>query len=243
LNCPAICENSFNNVFSVTGGSGNFQWTFPSNGTITSGQGTSSVLVDWTTGTAEVTVVDLGTNGCSSQPGTCTPTIKPSPAAQFSYTEDGPNYSFTDETSGAVAWNWSFGDGDGSSDQNPGHTYEDNGDAYQVTLQVTASNGCMGSLTQTIEIFQDIVVPNIITPNDDGTNDIFLIKTAGIKTYDLLIVNRWGNTVFVSHDPAVIWDGKTDGKPVDEGVYFYKLKASSASKEYNYQGNVTVVRN
>lgn len=244
LNCPAVCENSFNNVFSVNGGSGNFQWTFPANGTITSGQGTSSVFVDWTTGSGEITVVDTGVNGCSSQPGTCTPTIKPSPAAQFSYTEDGTSYVFTDETVGSItAWNWNFGDGEGSSGQNPAHVYEDNGDSYNVTLQVTAANGCMGSLTQIIEIFQDITVPNIITPNGDGTNDFFLIKTAGIKSYDLVIVNRWGNTVFRSSDPTVIWDGKSDGQPVAEGVYFYKLKASSASKEYNYQGNVTVVRN
>lgn len=244
LNCPSICENSFNNVFSVNGGSGNFQWTFPSNGTITSGQGTATVLVDWTTGSGEITVVDMGSNGCSSQPGTCTPTIKPSPAAQFSYTEEGTNYSFTDETASSItAWNWTFGDGQGSSSQNPVHVYEDNGDSYSVTLQVTAANGCMASLTQLIEIFQDITVPNIITPNDDGTNDFFLIKTAGIKSYNLVIVNRWGNTVFTSSDPTVIWDGKSDGKPVDEGVYFYKLKASSATKEYNYQGNVTVVRN
>ncbi len=244
LNCPAVCENSFNNVFSVNGGSGNFQWTFPSNGTITSGQGTSSVFVDWTTGSGEISVVDLGSNGCSSQPGTCTPAINPSPAAQFTYTEEGTNYSFTDETSGAItSWNWSFGDGQGSTNQNPVHTYEDNGDSYLVILQVTAANGCMGSLTQIIEIFQDITVPNIITPNNDGTNDFFLIKTAGIKSYDLVIVNRWGNTVFVSSDPTIMWDGKSDGKPVDEGVYFYKLKASSASKEYNYQGNVTVIRN
>ena len=151
---------------------------------------------------------------------------------------------FTDESTGSItAWNWNFGDGQGSVTQNPAHIYEDNGDAYNVTLQVTAANGCMASLTQIIEIFQDIAVPNIITPNGDGTNDFFLIKTAGIKSYDLVIVNRWGNTVFKSSDPTVIWDGKSDGQPVAEGVYFYKLKASSASKEYNYQGNVTVVRN
>lgn len=243
LNCPTVCENSSNNVFSVVGGSGNFQWTFPSNGTITSGQGTSSVMIDWTTGTGVVSVVDLGTNGCTSQPGTCTPTINPSPSVQFSYTEDGTSYSFTDGTNGSTSWDWNFGDGDGSLIQNPTHVYEGGGDSYQVTLMVTSANGCMGSLTQTIEIFKDIVVPNIITPNDDGTNDIFLIKTAGIKSYNLVIVNRWGNTMFVSNDPSHIWDGKVDGKPVDEGVYFYKLKASSASKEYNYQGNVTVIRN
>ena len=243
FNCPAVCENSFNNVFSVVGGSGNFQWTFPSNGTITSGQGTSSVFVDWTTGTGEITVVDMGNNGCSSQPGTCTPTINPSPAVQFSYTEEGTDYSFTDESTGAVSWIWTFGDGAGSTNQNPTHTYVDNGDSYEVRLEITGANGCLSSVTQIIEIFQDITVPNIITPNDDGTNDFFLIKTAGIKSYDLVIVNRWGNTMFVSNDPSHIWDGKVDGKPVEEGVYFYKLKASSASKEYNYQGNVTVIRN
>ncbi|MDR0802065.1 gliding motility-associated C-terminal domain-containing protein [Fluviicola sp.] len=243
LNCPIICENSSNNVFSVTGGSGNFQWIFPSNGTITGGQGTSSVTADWTTGTGQVTVVDQGTNGCSSQPGNCAPIVNPSPAVQFTYTEDGPSYSFTNQTFGSVSWNWFFGDGNGSSVQNPAHTYEDGGDSYQVTLIVTNNNGCSGSTTQTIEIFHDIVVPNIITPNDDGTNDFFLIKTVGIKSYDLVIVNRWGNTVFTSSDPAVIWDGKWNGQPVDDGVYFYKLRASSASKKYNYQGNVTVIRN
>ena len=70
-----------------------------------------------------------------------------------------------------------------------------------------------------------------------------MVKTAGIKSYDLIIVNRWGNTVFTSSDPSVVWDGKSNGKPVDDGVYFYKLKAASVSKEYNYQGNVTVIRN
>lgn len=243
LNCPTVCENSSNNVFSVTGGSGNFQWTFPSSGTITGGQGTSSVTVDWTTGTGQVTVIDQGTNGCSSQPGNCTPTVNPSPNAQFTYTEDGTSYSFTDQTPGSVSWNWFFGDGNGSSSQNPAHTYEDGAESYQVILIVTNNNGCSGTAVQTIEIFHDIVVPNIITPNNDGTNDFFLIKTAGIKSYDLVIVNRWGNTVFTSSDPAVVWDGKSNGQPVDDGVYFYKLRASSASKEYNYQGNVTVIRN
>ncbi|MNK05559.1 hypothetical protein D3C87_234420 [compost metagenome] len=243
LNCPAVCENTTNNLFSVSGGSGNFQWTFPSNGTITSGQGTSTVTVDWTTGTGEVTLVDLGTNGCSSQPGTCTPVVNPSPNVQFSYTEDGTSYQFTDETAGSVWWEWNFGDGDTSGLPNPGHVYDEDGISYHVMLTILNSSGCYGSVTQVIEIFQDIVVPNIITPNNDGTNDFFFIKTAGIKSYDLIIVNRWGNTVFTSSDPNVVWDGKSDGKPVDDGVYFYKLKASSTSKQYNYQGNVTVIRN
>ncbi|AEA44069.1 gliding motility-associated C-terminal domain-containing protein [Fluviicola taffensis] len=242
LNCPTFCENSENNVFTLTGSTGNYQWTFPSSGTIVSGQGTNSVTADWATGSGEVSAIAIGQNGCNSLPGTCIPTIHLSPVVQFTYTEDGFNYAFEDQTANATTWDWSFGDGNSSTIENPSHLY-DGGDSYNVTLLVTDLNGCTGSGSQTVEIFQDIVVPNIITPNNDGTNDIFLIKTAGIKTFNLIIVNRWGNTMFVSNDPAVIWDGKTDGKLVDEGVYFYKLKAGSASKEYNYQGNVTVIRN
>jgi gliding motility-associated-like protein len=242
LNCPTFCENSDNNVFTLAGSTANYQWTFPTNGTIVSGQGTNSVNANWGTGSGEVSAIAIGQNGCNSLPGTCTPTINLAPDVQFTYTEDGFNYAFEDQTANAATWDWSFGDGNASIVENPTHLYN-GGDSYNVTLVVTDLNGCTGSGSQTIEIFQDIVVPNIITPNNDGTNDIFLIKTAGIKTFNLIIVNRWGNTVFVSDDPAVIWDGKTDGKLVDEGVYFYKLKAGSASKEYNYQGNVTVIRN
>lgn len=242
LNCPAVCENSTDNLFTLTGTTGNYQWSFPSNATLQSGQGTDNVLVDWGVGSNEVSAVAIGQNGCNSLPGTCTPVIAPNPTVDFSYTDNGYDYNFTDQTSGAISWDWSFGDGDSSFIQNPSHTYN-GGESYHVTLVVTNSNGCVGSASQVIEIFQELVVPNIITPNDDGTNDFFLIKSAGIKSFELIIVNRWGNTVFVTNDPAVVWDGKTNGKPVEEGVYFYKLKASSSSKEYNYQGNVTVIRN
>jgi gliding motility-associated-like protein len=49
---------------------------------------------------------------------------------------------FDDSSSGIInSWNWSFGDGEFSSLQNPTHTYNSSG-VYQVTLQVTNINGC-----------------------------------------------------------------------------------------------------
>jgi PKD repeat protein len=48
---------------------------------------------------------------------------------------------FTDISNGALTWNWSFGDGDTSTLQNPSHTYTTNG-TYDVMLICTFPSGC-----------------------------------------------------------------------------------------------------
>ncbi len=70
--------------------------------------------------------------------------------ADFSATPTGGTkpltVNFTDLSSGTVAsWSWNFGDGTGSSSQNPGKTYNNTG-AYNVSLTVT---GPAGSATLT----------------------------------------------------------------------------------------------
>jgi gliding motility-associated-like protein len=239
LNCPALCENSTGNVFTLTGTGSSYQWTFPVNGTMTSGQGTSSVTANWTAGASPVSAIALGSNGCNSLPGTCTPVVVPPPTVNFSYADDMNDVGFTDQTSGSAQWNWSFGDNTTSSSQNPSHTYPGSG-TYTVTLNVTDATGCTNSATQVIEILGDIVIPNVISPNGDGINDLFTIKSSGLKTYDLVILNRWGNKVFTSTSAKDHWDGKDNGKPVPDGVYFYILNASANNKEFKFHGNVTV---
>lgn len=49
--------------------------------------------------------------------------------------------SFRDTTTGAVSWEWDFGDGTKSTEQNPSHLYE-NTNIYHVTLKTTTSGGC-----------------------------------------------------------------------------------------------------
>mgnify|MGYP003686670771 CR=1 FL=1 len=50
-----------------------------------------------------------------------------------------------------VSWNWSFGDGNTSSTQNPQHTYAVNGN-YQVCLVIQTSSGCVNTYCDTINI-------------------------------------------------------------------------------------------
>ncbi len=239
LNCPSLCENSSNNNFSLTGNSPSYQWTFPSNGTITGGQGTSNVTGSWTTGSGTVSVIAVGPGGCNSLPATCSPNVVTPPVPQFNYDDDQNNVSFTDITNGSTQWNWSFGDSTSSASQNPTHIYPGSG-TYTVVLTVSNGTGCSGSAVKVIEILGDIVIPNVFSPNGDGINDFFKIKSNGLKTYDLVILNRWGERVFASSSAQDHWDGTQNGKRVPDGVYFYVLNATSTNKEFKFHGNVTV---
>lgn len=54
--------------------------------------------------------------------------------------------NFTDASNPSItAWNWSFGDGNNSTQQNPSHTYA--AGVYDITLEVTTNKGCKASFT------------------------------------------------------------------------------------------------
>ncbi|MBC6993113.1 gliding motility-associated C-terminal domain-containing protein [Neolewinella lacunae] len=67
-------------------------------------------------------------------------------------------------------------------------------------------------------------IPQLITPNGDGTNDFFrLFTNCPVNQYTLQIFNRWGGRVFSSTDPAEGWDGRKDGTPQNSDVYLYRM--------------------
>jgi gliding motility-associated-like protein len=67
------------------------------------------------------------------------------------------------------------------------------------------------------------LVPNVITPNSDGINDLFEIQNLPENT-EVIILNRWGNVVFSSANYQNNWDGiDISGKDLVDGVYTYKF--------------------
>ncbi len=67
------------------------------------------------------------------------------------------------------------------------------------------------------------IAPNVITPNGDGVNDLFLFDFEYRK---VTIFDRWGIVVFESAEPNLFWDGRDQqGRLVSEGVYFYVIEA------------------
>jgi gliding motility-associated-like protein len=74
---------------------------------------------------------------------------------------------------------------------------------------------------------EDIIVPNIFTPNNDGNNEKFTLSIPSglLPNVSMVIYNRWGIEVYKSENALIYpWDGKTPyGKLVSSGVYYYIL--------------------
>ena len=107
---------------------------------------------------------------------------------------------------------------------------DDDGDGIETLLEIDDSNenGIPDYLE--LEEIETLLPPEIFTPNDDGKNDMFVIK--GLERYSgshLTIFNRWGNTVFESNDYQNNWAGFAntgtliDNDPLPVGTYYYLL--------------------
>ncbi|HTK22390.1 MAG TPA: gliding motility-associated C-terminal domain-containing protein [Mucilaginibacter sp.] len=83
-------------------------------------------------------------------------------------------------------------------------------------------------------------IPNVFTPNGDGFNDTFIIKDLNkYPENDLVIFNRWGNSVFQEKNYHNEWTGTG----LSEGTYFYVLKVKSTAEIWeDYHGYLTLLR-
>lgn len=109
---------------------------------------------------------------------------------------------------------------------------------------LTVSNECNSYTDSAVVGIKtcDINVPNIIVLSSNQGNNEFIINYSGVKEYHITIQNRWGNNIWESTNPADYWKGKTsNGNIVEEGVYFYSIKAVlENNEELEKQGFVHV---
>ncbi|MCH2235346.1 MAG: PKD domain-containing protein [Crocinitomicaceae bacterium] len=175
--------------------------------------------------------------------------VPPKPEAGFFYNapnglNTGAVFEFIDTSNYAVAWDWDFDNGETSTDQDPTTVYFENG-TYVVTQYVTGTLGCEDSATAIITIntvtneINDLI-PNAISPNGDGKNDVWKLEFIEFTNpnAEVIVMNRWGQTVFESIGYADPWDGTINGELVPEGTYFYIIKISD---EEVYKGTILVL--
>jgi len=169
----------------------------------------------------------------------------------YSITELNPIIHLINESLNADSYVWSFGDGLTSSITNPTHSYSVTGqDEFLVCLEAISANGCEDTLCKIITVNEDLIfyVPNSFTPDDDEFNQVFKpIFTSGYdpKDFVMLIFNRWGETLFETHDPSIGWDGTFSGNSlVQDGVYTWKIifKSLTSDKKKEVVGHVNVLR-
>lgn len=178
--------------------------------------------------------------------------VFPLPVANFNLDPEQTNVlqatiEFTDLSAPDITqWNWDFGNGDGSTDQNPVYTYTDTG-VFVIWLNVTTSNGCEDNTSRRLEIEPDVMfyIPNSFTPNGDGRNDFFRPYGEGVKwdTYEMFIYNRWGEEIYVTADIDSPWNGWFKDREVEVGVYVYMIRIFDQNGEpHTYRGGVTLLR-
>jgi gliding motility-associated-like protein len=83
----------------------------------------------------------------------------------------------------------------------------------------------------------NLILPNAFTPNGDGLNDDFRIKSACDNfDYRIVIFNRWGIQVFENSTNEDYWDGRYQGQEVPGGAFVYKIWYSSVINGRRLEG-------
>jgi len=222
-----------------------WNWDF-GNGATGAGQQTGTTYAD--TGLYTVSLTVYAQNGCSATTSQ-TVQVMASPVAGFNYsgelfTEEA--IAFTDSSQGGNNWQYDFGDGQGSLDRNPVHTFLEAGQ-YVVVQTVTNAAGCSTSDSLLIAIQENKIVPpklpDAFSPNGDGVNDVFYVRGGPFKELHLRIYNGWGELIFESTDPLFGWDGTYKGQPEINGTYVYTVVATSTDgQQHDRAGKLTLIR-
>ena len=130
---------------------------------------------------------------------------------------------------------------------------------------VLSSKDCPEAIQDTIDFSYTVtppfdsldVIPNVITPNGDGMNDIYTlgyindqgVRVGGVSNpctdeIKVEIFNRWGNKVYDGDNPEFTWDGTyKGGGDVPAGTYFILIHGIYGNETVTLdQRTVTVLR-
>ncbi len=172
---------------------------------------------------------------------------EPAPMAKFTYSatsSDTPEIlDFSNQSSDATNFVWYFGTGDSAAAYSGSYTYPTGG-TFEVLLLATNDEGCADSAVQTITIqpSEEIFLPTAFTPDGDGSNDVLKVSAESTQSFQIMIFDRAGETIYQSQNPHFQWDGTYMGSPMPSGTYPTIIKATdSTGKHVTKRSNVTIL--
>jgi gliding motility-associated-like protein len=118
------------------------------------------------------------------------------------------------------------------------------GGTYSVT--VTDAQNCSYNASFIVPVNPDacitkVLVPNTFTPNEDGTNDVWVIHNYEIyPLMEVRVFNKWGNRLFHSIGYKEPWDGTANGSEVQSGTYYYTINLNNGDPAFS--GLLTILR-
>ncbi len=154
-----------------------------------------------------------------------------------------------DLSTGATGGWIDFGDGSPSVPYVSGdfidHDYDSVGD-FRIRFSLTNDLGCTDTFSRPICVENKVLlyIPNVFSPNGDGTNDVFSIQAFGLGEIRWTIYSRWGEKIFEASSLDASWDGTFHGTSLDPGVFVvqvdYTDRVTGAEREKI--SSVTLVR-
>lgn len=237
VNDTTICQYVSNPLLQVQGN--NLLWyTDPS----APGQVTQPVIATDSKGTQKIYVSTVA-NGCHSTISEINITIKPLPEFELEdkrvFCQARVESIRPNTVSDTYTYRWNTNvTTPGMVPPRPG-TY---------TLEVT--NECGTVADSVAVVFSDcencLMIPNAFTPNSDGTNDMYRVKSRcpAYYRYSLHIYNRWGQNVFQTNRLDEYWDGTFKGQACEAGTYYYQISFQATTKQdvIYTKGDILLIR-
>jgi gliding motility-associated-like protein len=225
----------------ATGGFGDYYYYWPHSGETTAGVWVGPLV---TTSYQVIVMDDCQTFQVEAE----TQVVVVKPEADFQTVTD-PMFinlpiTFQNLTQNGDTYQWTFGDGNGSTMVHPNNTYSEPG-FYDVMLIAMDDKGCLDTVVKVIEIKEEfyLYVPNAFTPDGNRFNNTFTVSAIGVVDFDIKIFNRWGELVYSSSDVDFEWDGVYNGSLVQDGTYIWKIYYRSINGDEDMiTGHVTVLR-
>lgn len=175
-------------------------------------------------------------NGCVSNTASLAINFNPSPSASFEIDPASGNgttpfiVNLTNSSTNYSNWSWNFGDAStiDTINFNTSHTYAEGG-IFRVLLTITNAFGCTDTSGFTVIALEELVIPNIFTPNGDGENDEFYFKVDpnSVSAFKAIIFDRWGKKVTEFGNVKDKWDGGN----YPAGTYYYIIEASDINNQ------------
>lgn len=119
-----------------------------------------------------------------------------------------------------------------------------------ITIMATLINGCTYEymIPIEVEIKTDLYIPNIFSPNGDGTNDVFTFQDNApiLEIISFTIYDRWGNSIHNQNNIQPLsfegWDGRYNNQFVQPGVYIYSFSVVLINGQTKqFFGDLTIV--
>ena len=115
---------------------------------------------------------------------------------------------------------------------------------FLIFMSVAGNYACSNKINDVAPANIQIFAPTAFTPNGDGVNDTFQVKTSSKLTYYHVAVYDAKNiTVYQGNNIQKGWDGSYEDSPEPTGSYLWVINyQAEGSKVGQMSGSVELIR-